>query len=84
MVRGANVPPVPELFSFFWYSLERKLVLLDGSRLLFEVFGIKPEVMVNIGTDEALMQLKQGIPLTVPSLVIDSDHGQARKGERRE
>jgi hypothetical protein len=26
-VRGANVPPTPELFSFFWYSLERKLVL---------------------------------------------------------
>jgi hypothetical protein len=25
-VRGANVPPTPELFSFFWYSLERKLV----------------------------------------------------------
>jgi hypothetical protein len=30
------------------------------ARLLFEVFGIKPEVMVNIGTDEALMQLRQG------------------------
>ena len=27
-VRGANVPPAPELFSFFWYSLERKLVSL--------------------------------------------------------
>jgi hypothetical protein len=26
----------------------------------------------------------QGAPLTAPSLVIDSDHGQARKGERRE
>jgi TRAP transporter TAXI family solute receptor len=37
----------------------------DGSgtyltaKLLFEVSGIKPKVMVNIGADEALMQLKQ-------------------------
>jgi hypothetical protein len=26
----------------------------------------------------------EGAPLTAPSLGIDSDHGQARKGERRE
>ena len=30
------------------------------AKLLFEVFGIEPKVVVNIGTDEAPMQLKQG------------------------
>jgi TRAP transporter TAXI family solute receptor len=47
-------------------SDQRVAVGEDGSgtyltaKLLFEVSGIKPKVMVNIGTDEALMQLKQG------------------------
>jgi hypothetical protein len=31
-----------------------------------------------------LAGIEEGAPLTAPSLGIDSDHGQARKGERRE
>jgi transposase len=36
-VREANVPPTPELFSFFWCSLEHNFVSHDAEWLFFSV-----------------------------------------------